>query len=143
MVALITYLKIKGWYPLPLNWADQENILNQITDHVLQNWGEVLNGELVDIQENCLQADTDFEFVIDSSGSVGVDNWQLTMSLIGEYWIKQVLIPNGSNTCGNHVAGRWFSRYTERFFDFEPISRDNYPGQSYAEYTGNYFTSFP
>ena len=86
-----------------------------------------------------MQADIDFEFVIDSSGSVGYSRWELTMQLIGENWIKEVIVPNGAKQCGNHVAGRWFSTDSERFFDFEPPEESVYASQSYAEYVGDKF----
>ena len=40
------------------------------------------------IQNECSVADIDFEFVIDSSSSIGTRNWQLTMDDIAQYWIK-------------------------------------------------------
>merc|ERR1712147_483562 len=69
-------------------------------------------------------------------------NWDLTMRLIGEYWIKQVIVPNDAHTCGNHVAGRWFSSDTSRFYNFKPPTTNVYTGQTYAEYVGNYFMNF-
>ena len=40
------------------------------------------------IQTKCSLADIDFEFVIDSSSSVGEVNWQITMDGIAQYWIQ-------------------------------------------------------
>lgn len=40
------------------------------------------------VQDECSLADIDFEFVIDSSGSVGQSNWQITMDYIAKYWIQ-------------------------------------------------------
>ena len=40
------------------------------------------------IQNECSQADIDFEFVIDSSSSIGTGNWQTTMDYIAQYWIQ-------------------------------------------------------
>ena len=44
--------------------------------------------EIKRIQKECNLADIDFEFVVDSSGSVGAGNWQITMDYIAQYWIQ-------------------------------------------------------
>ena len=44
--------------------------------------------EIKRIQKDCNLADIDFEFVVDSSGSVGTANWQTTMDYIAQYWIQ-------------------------------------------------------
>ena len=44
--------------------------------------------EIQRVQNDCNLADIDFEFVIDSSGSVGQANWQITMDYIAQYWIQ-------------------------------------------------------
>ena len=44
--------------------------------------------EIKRVQNECNLADIDFEFVIDSSGSVGATNWQITMDYIAQYWIQ-------------------------------------------------------
>ena len=110
MMALTTLLvqKGSGYYPVPVDMDKQKDILNEVSDQVVNEWDAVIEAELERVRSECLQADIDFEFVIDSSGSVGPANWDLTMRLIGEYWIKQVIVPNDAHTCGNHVAGHGF-----------------------------------
>ena len=44
--------------------------------------------EIERVKNECSLADIDFEFVIDSSGSIGVQNWQDTMDNIAQYWIQ-------------------------------------------------------
>ena len=44
--------------------------------------------EIERVQNECSLADIDFEFVIDSSDSVGQKDWQITMDYIAQYWIK-------------------------------------------------------
>ena len=44
--------------------------------------------EIERVQNECSLADIDFEFVIDSSSSVGSRNWQTTMDYIAQYWIQ-------------------------------------------------------
>ena len=44
--------------------------------------------EITRVQDDCNLADIDFEFVIDSSGSVTQLNWQITMDYIAQYWIQ-------------------------------------------------------
>lgn len=142
MMALTTLLIMRGYYPLPLDFDEQASILSELSDQIEKPFEDVLDDELQAIQNSCLQSDIDFSFVIDSSGSVGPSNWEITMQMIGDNWIKETLVPSGSKTCGNHVAGRWFSHNTERFFDFEPPSKDVYANfDSFAEYQAAYFTN--
>ena len=44
--------------------------------------------EIERVQNECSLADIDFEFVVDSSGSIGLQNWEITMNSIAEYWIQ-------------------------------------------------------
>ena len=44
--------------------------------------------EIERVQNECSLADIDFEFVIDSSSSIGSINWQTTMDYIAQYWIQ-------------------------------------------------------
>ena len=44
--------------------------------------------EIERVQNECSLADIDFEFVIDSSGSIGPGNWQSTVDNIAKYWIQ-------------------------------------------------------
>ena len=143
LVALTTLLVVRNHYPLPLDFGQQEAILNQITDQIQMKWQNVLDKELETLQKDCLQSDIDFDFVIDSSGSVGALNWATTMRMIGQNWIKELLVPNGSKTCGNHVAGRWFSSNTLRFHDFEPPGPGVYAPKTYANYVGDIFIGYP
>ena len=143
MMALTTLLVVRGHYPVPLDFDAQESILNSISKQIQKNWDEVLEEELEVLKDECLQSDIDFDFVIDSSGSVGQSNWDITMQMIGQNWIKEILVPNGSKVCGNHVAGRWFSSSTQRFHDFEPPSKDVYAPKTYADYVGDIFINYP
>ena len=47
-----------------------------------------LDMEIERVQNECSLADIDFEFVVDSSGSIGLQNWEITMNSIAEYWIQ-------------------------------------------------------
>ena len=47
-----------------------------------------LDMEIERVQNECSLADIDFEFVVDSSGSIGSRNWEITMNSIAEYWIQ-------------------------------------------------------
>jgi len=142
-VTFMTYLVINGYYPVPLDSKKQENILNQISKLVQQEWHIVMQDEFNGIIAICAQSDLDYAFVVDSSGSVGADNWATTMSMIGNEWVKKALKPLGAQQCGNHVAGRWFSSSTERFHDFAPPSKETYAPQSYADWTGDKFIQCP
>ena len=143
MMSFVTFLFLDKHYPLPLDFDAQEAILNQTTDQILLSWENVLENELVEVQNQCTQSDIDFDLVIDSSGSVGPDDWQTTMQAIGMNWIKEAIVPSGAKTCGNHVAGRWFSTETERFHDFEPPEKEIYAPQKYSDYVGDIFINQP
>ena len=47
-----------------------------------------LDMEIERVQNECSLADIDFEFVVDSSGSIRLENWEITMNSIAEYWIQ-------------------------------------------------------
>ena len=64
----------KRYYPVPPDMDEQESILDEITDQHVKEWTAILEEELDTIQSDCLQADIDFEFVIDTSGSIGISN---------------------------------------------------------------------
>ena len=83
-MALVTLLYIDGNYPVPIEFDAQESILYEISDQIVMEWEEVLLVEQQDIIDECTLADIDFEFVIDASGSVGTNNWKLTMDQIAE-----------------------------------------------------------
>ena len=57
-----------------------ENLCKRLYRFLLQT---TLDMEIKRVQNTCSLADIDFEFVIDSSGSVGQSNWQITMDYIG------------------------------------------------------------
>ena len=62
----------------------------------------------------------DFEFLLDSSGSVGINNWELMTKTIADKWIP-LLNPVFGET-GVHIASRWFSSNSERFINFQEKS---------------------
>jgi len=143
-ISLITYVYILGYYPLPISSDEQEQILNEISDVIEMPWEETMKDELAQIQEECSQADIDYEFVIDSSGSVGAANWKLTMDLIAKHWIEESIRPSGSKMCGNHVAARWFSTDTSRFINFTPPPKDQYSAfENYTAYVAHQFSHEP
>ena len=53
-------------------------------------------------------------------GSITSYNWNSTMHNIAKFWINDMIRPNGSPECGNHVAARWYSSNSARFLDFTP-----------------------
>ena len=139
LAALTTFMVKQDMFPIPFDPSRQKQLLTHVSDQVVVDWKECMETEMKVARKECVQSDIDFNFVVDSSASVGLNNWKLMMNLIGTHWIKKVLIPNGSKTCGNHVAGRWFSSETERFHDYEPPSEDIYAPQTYADYVADVF----
>ena len=80
--------------------------------------------EIERVQNECSLVDIDFEFVIDSSQSIGSANWQTTMDYIAQYWIQGKsslleFLKTGKETllsillnCGTHKrcdTTKWFS----------------------------------
>ena len=55
--------------PLKTFYKDQEKLLKKLTDFIQMYWDETLDLEMGDIIDQCSKSDTDFEFVIDQSGS--------------------------------------------------------------------------
>ena len=108
------------------------------------SWDDTLKAEQTSIKAKCELADIEFEFVVDASGSVGIDNWQLSMNQIAEYWIRGAIQPNGAAECGNHVAARRYSSNSDDkqvlWHDFAPPPRSKYPQfQNYTEYVASVF----
>ena len=48
---------------------EQEKLLEKLTNFIQMYWDETLDLEMSDITDQCSKSDTDFEFVIDQSGS--------------------------------------------------------------------------
>ena len=63
--------RVKNQYPVPATSAEQEKLLNTVTDVFAVSWDTVMDIELEELQYQCSQTDIDYEFVIDSSGSIG------------------------------------------------------------------------
>ena len=92
-VAFLTYLYEIEQYPCPNTIDEQENLLTEVQEtweepQIEMEWTEVLILEEEKIENMCSISDIDYEFVIDSSSSVGSSNWQITMNQIADYWIK-------------------------------------------------------
>ena len=139
---LKSYYTIK--YPF-FSSEEQEAVLEKLTTFIQMYWNETLEIELGNIQDICSKSDIDFEFVLDQSGSISVEDWQLSLDIIAEQWITTAIRPRGSKVCGNHVAGRKFSDKSEyhhtRFLDFEPPEPNVYfPEYSnYTQYVADIF----
>ena len=142
-VALITLLQKHDVYPPPIAMLDQNDLISDLTTQFVIPWVNVLQEEQNHIQNKCLQSDVDYDFVIDSSGSVGAEYWNITMHIIGNYGIKSNILPMGSKTCGNHIAGRWFSDSTRRFYDLEPPERSEFHPETYPIFVGEKFIDEP
>ena len=67
----IYFSRVKNKYPVPATSAEQEKLLNTVTDVYAVSWDTVMDIELEELQYQCSQTDIDYEFVIDSSGSIG------------------------------------------------------------------------
>ena len=105
----MTYLNLIGEYPVTASLAGQEYLLSNITDHIVTPFDRTIELEQKRMKDTCSLADIDFEFVLDSSGSIGDYNWKVTTDLIAEHWIRETIQPSDSAQCGNHVAIRRYS----------------------------------
>ena len=70
-VITMDQLRVKNKYPVPATSKEQEQLLNTVTDVFAVSWDTVMDIELEELQYQCSQTDIDYEFVIDSSGSIG------------------------------------------------------------------------
>ena len=68
--------RVKNKYPVPATSKEQEQLMNTVTDVFAVSWDDVMDIELEELQYQCSQTDIDYEFVIDSSGSIG--KWLIT-----------------------------------------------------------------
>jgi len=147
-IVFLTLIRVKNKYPVPATSKEQEQLLNTVTDVFAVSWDDVMDIELEELQYQCSQTDIDYEFVIDSSGSIGAANWQQTMNLISKIWIQDAIRPKGSPQYGHHVAGRKFSTCDSSsqilFYNFPPPSPSVYSSYgSYAKYVGTKFEREP
>ena len=71
-----TLLVVKNEYPVSASMNDQKQLLSRISKQRAKPFDQELEEELMVIQETCALADIDFEFVLDSSGSIGSPNWE-------------------------------------------------------------------
>ena len=76
-------------------------------------------------ENKCRKSVIDFEFLLDSSGSIQKENWNRTVEGIGIHWIDSPLL---ADNCGNRVAGRRFSNerdeYQVKFHAFDDGSEN-------------------
>ena len=63
-------------------------------------------------ENKCRKSIIDFEFLLDSSGSIQEENWDDTVQAIGNHWIDSPLL---ADNCGNRVAGRRFSNERDEY----------------------------
>ena len=63
-------------------------------------------------ESKCRKSIIDFEFLLDSSGSIQESNWDTTVQAIGHNWIDSPLL---ADNCGNRVAGRRFSNERDEY----------------------------
>ena len=145
----MTYLNVIGAYPVTATLAQQNQLLSNISKQIVTAFELIIELEQKRMRDMCSLADIDFEFVLDSSGSIGSKNWGITTDLIAQHWIRETIQPSGSAQCGNHVAIRRYSgsdSWSEGHFydlDFTPTDEwINADGISnYTDYVANVFTN--
>ena len=131
-------------YPVPVSFAKQEDILSRTSSQQVISYQKTIEQDRQDMRKLCAAAEIDFEFVLDSSGSIGIHNWELTTDLIAEYWVRQTIQPSKSPQCGNHVAIRRYS--SSHYFDLDFTSTADYISNgftNYTDYVANVFENLP
>ena len=136
----VTFMVIMGEYPISASFDDQKALLSSVSDQTIVSFDEVIKNEQKRMADSCSMTDIDFEFVLDSSGSIGSDNWESSMDSIAKYWIRNTLKPSNGQKCGNHVAIRRYSSSHSFNLDFTPTSDWVTNGfTNYTEYVANFF----
>lgn len=120
---------------------DQDQLVSRISTNIVIPWDVVFQLEQRDMVHICSLADIDFEFVLDSSGSIGPENWNKTTHLIAQHWIQETIKPSGSPQCGNHVAIRRYSEsYDPYYYSWYNQSWLNQSSEYESlEYEGHFF----
>ena len=80
----------------------------------------------------CAMSDIDFEFVLDSSGSIQPQNWAITTELIAEHWVP-LMQPNPSPECGNHIAIRRYG--SNHYYDLDFNAPSDWSSRLHTNYT--------
>jgi len=144
----VTYLNVIGEYPVTASLDQQNKLLSIISVQIVITFERTIQLEQKRMKNTCSLADIDFEFVLDSSGSIGWNNWQITTDLIAQHWIRETIQPSDSAQCGNHVAIRRFSGSLgfegSHFYDldFTPTNEWILNGfTNYTDYVANVFTN--
>ena len=83
-------LSVKNNYPVPETSKDQEKLLKTVTDADAISWDEIMDIELEELKYQCSQTDIDYEFVIDSSGSIGE---QIAQYNYAQYKMRHNFLP--------------------------------------------------
>ena len=138
----VTYLNVIGEYPVTASLDQQSKLLSIISVQIVFTFERTIQLEQKRMKNTCSLADIDFEFVLDSSGSIGGYNWRITTDLIAQHWIRETIQPSDSAQCGNHVAIRRFSSLHFYDLDFTPINQWILNGfTNYTDYVANVFTN--
>ena len=131
-----------GEYPVPASLDKQKELLSSISVHIVTPFERTIQLEQKRMQDTCSLADIDFEFVLDSSGSIGLYDWAVTTDLIAQHWIRETIQPSGSAQCGNHVAIRRYSSSHFYALDFTPTRDLILNGfTNYTDYVADVFTN--
>merc|ERR1719297_236641 len=131
-----------GEYPVPASLDQQKELLSSISVHIVTPFERTIQLEQKRMRDICSLADIDFEFVLDSSGSIGRTNWGITTDLIAQHWIRETIQPSGSAQCGNHVAIRTYSgsdSWSEgHFYDLDFTPTDEWMNADNTDGISNY-----
>lgn len=129
-----------GEYPITATQTTQKQLLSRVSTQSVVSYDEVIKTEQKRMIENCAVSDIDFEFVLDSSGSIGSHDWKVAVDSIAKYWIRDTIKPNGSPQCGNHIAIRRYS--SDHFYDLDFNPTNDWMKNGFTDYTSYVFDIF-
>ena len=96
LVTMWTYMSKINITDIPLSDKSQEKVKEKITHQVVVDdkiYNERLSGEILN---RCDRQESDFIFLIDSSGSIGQKNWENATRTIADKYIKKFIKPSKS-----------------------------------------------
>ena len=126
-------MKTNDELPVPVSMDYQNNLISRRSKQRVNSFKQTVTHEKRRMEQICSHPDIDFEFVLDSSGSIGANNWETTTDLIANHWIKETMRPFGSPQCGNHVAIRSYS--STHFYDLDFSPKNTWISNGFTSYT--------
>ena len=82
LIALVLFLDSQLFFPAPFAQADQENKYNSITSSRIVSFTEAVDKIGSEIDRSCIDQELDLVILVDESGSVGYQNFEIVKDFI-------------------------------------------------------------